>query len=135
MKPLEILQQQADILIEKGSNQIIQSFQKLDINLSGWEGLNTWDEICVQVQGEYSFEWNLYEDVMDKSAHSFFEKLSYPEKMTIWYNTHEGELCAEDPDCEPGYNAFDCQILIKKRLMNKAMDWRNPRIRLYLESR
>lgn len=135
MKPLDILQQQADILIEKGANQIIRSFQRLDINLSGWEGLNTWDEICVQVQGEYSFDWNLYEVAMDEFAHSFFEKLSYPEKLTIWYNTHEGELCAEDPDCEPGYNAIECQDLLKRRLMHKAMEWCNSRIRLYLESR
>jgi hypothetical protein len=53
----------ANQIIVRIVNNCIKEFQKWKITLSGTDsGLkNTWDEICVQIQGEYSFHWDTYE--------------------------------------------------------------------------
>lgn len=49
--------------------------------------LNVWDEICVQVQYEYSFYWDIYEDYMAQTVTSLAEKLSWYEIVAIAVNS------------------------------------------------
>ncbi|WP_163380126.1 hypothetical protein [Cyclobacterium sp. SYSU L10401] len=70
-------------MTEKEINQIIRSFQKLDINSLGVEGLNSSDEICNQVEDEYSASWNIHKEMICIPVFSFLVGLINSQKMII----------------------------------------------------
>lgn len=132
MKPLKVCQVLGEYLIQKIVTKTIWQLQRLKFNLSGGEGFNICDDICVQVQTGESIYWNQYEEAIDGYISSGLDKLKTYEKYAIWYQTIDGELCNEDPDCEPAYNQHECFLLIKERVLNFAGDYSNKKIGNYL---
>lgn len=140
----KIIRSFADVLIERIINRVIRNLQKLDVCLSGLENGNTWDDICIQVQSEISIYWDMYEDTIQGYIEIELEKLSFEEKMAIWYQTEEGEkliedsifnvdekLGLEDLD-EPTYGEHEVIQFFFSKVWLKAGEWSNKRIREYL---
>jgi hypothetical protein len=122
--------------------KVIRNLQELnDTNalLSGENsGLaNTWDEICVQLQGEESYFWDAYEDMIESSTRYFVGKLPDYEREAVWLLTAEGEDwdCEpeEDRDPDPVFN-YDIVRYIAGCVMTAGNDWSNHRIRSFLDS-
>lgn len=78
----------------KGSctQEVIAELQTMkDEMLSGDSGLsNVWEEICAQVQGEQSFDWDSYEDVVETAVQGKVELLSREQQLAIWTLTDDG---------------------------------------------
>lgn len=51
---------------------------------------NVWEEVCVQVQGEESFYWDTYLDVIDDLLTAFVEELSQQDRLALWLRTEAG---------------------------------------------
>ncbi|EMS31165.1 hypothetical protein C943_02312 [Mariniradius saccharolyticus AK6] len=67
---------------EKIKNEIvrkcIRDLQRCKVTLSGQDSglINVWEEICVQIQGEYSFYWDSYEETVELFLQPYLEKLN-----------------------------------------------------------
>lgn len=112
----------------------IKQFQKWDIRLSGDDsGLkNTWDEICVQIQEEYSFHWDDYEDAIETHLLDEVQNLKIHEKFALWLQTDQGLYYDEKEDETPEIYDEDIMHYLKSEIFNKAGSWSNERIRKYL---
>lgn len=113
----------------------IRQYQKWKITLSGpGSGLiTTWDEICVQIQGEYSFHWDDYEEAVENHLQDEIEKLNEFERIALWYQTDPGYYFDEEEDEVPVYIEGDILEYLKAEIFKKAGSWSNERIRKYLE--
>lgn len=63
---------------------------------------NLWDDVCVQIQGERSMFWNLYEDYLYDMIYSQLEKrCTWNELEILWTQTREFQekVAAADDDC------------------------------------
>lgn len=83
----------ADKECNKITRKVILSFQKMiDCLISGDDsGLkNTWDEICVQAQGEKFISWGIYLQEIESRVQCEVEKLDIVIKQAIWLQTREG---------------------------------------------
>lgn len=94
---------------EKITNQCIVELRKVKETLSGDDSTlnNAWEEICVQVQDEYSYCWSAYEELIEATVHEVAAKQS-----------------SEVDETE-----------VKNELLRVAADYSNPNIRKYIESR
>jgi len=120
-------------LTDKVVKKCIRSLQKLDITLSGDERLKTtWDEICVQLQREYSFYWDDYEDAALNIIKGEVDNLQYYEQLAIWFQTDQALDFDVEEDDEPDFNQIDVYNYIKKELFWRAGNWSNKGIRDYL---
>jgi hypothetical protein len=139
-----IIQAVAESLIEKLVNQVIKNLQKLDVCLSGLENGTTWDDICIQVQSGISSYWDMYEDMINGFIDLELEKLTFEEKMAIWFQTETGKKLIQDYifnfeeglGCEdleePGYDKSAVLNFLFSKIWRKAGEWSNKRIRQYL---
>lgn len=118
--------------VSKIVSQIIRQLQRFKITQSGEDsGLeNTWDEICVQLQGEYSFHWDVYEETFFNLVQEKVNKLASHEQLAIWLQTSYGE---DEDDLESKYDPSEVCHHIKSIIFQKAGDWSNKKIRKYLE--
>jgi hypothetical protein len=134
--PSQVLSVFAKECISKAVSQIIRMLQGFKITLSGEDsGLeNTWDEICVQLQGEYSVYWDLYENIVLDTIEEEVDKLPTHEQLAIWLETESSYSYDEDEDdLESKYDPSEVCYHIKSKIYQKAGDWSNRRIRKYLE--
>lgn len=86
---------------------------------------NVWDEICVQIQGEYSFHWEAYESTIFNYIKEHFDNLPDAVKRLINYMSLNDEL--DEMDDSSGIREVFNQVL------SKASDHTNVRIRTYLD--
>jgi RAB protein geranylgeranyltransferase component A len=91
--------------------------------------INVWDEICVQVQGEYYFNWDDYESTIYNFAQALFKKLPDAIKNLINYMGSISQHEDEEYMCD----SFGIQEIVNQVLI-VAMDYENSRIRRYLEN-
>jgi hypothetical protein len=134
--PSQVLSVFAQERISKMVSQVIRKLQGSKQTLSGEDsGLkNTWDEICVQIQWEYSFHWDLYVDIVIDTIEEEVDKLPTHEQMAIWLETESAySFDEEEDDLESMYNPSEVCHHIKSKIFQKAGDWSNKRIRRYLE--
>lgn len=124
----------ADQITAKIVRRIIKDFQKLRITLlSDDSGLvSTWDEICVQIQEEYSFYWNEYEVTIENYLKEEVKNLNEPELFTIWLQTDIGFAYDEEEDEIPDSLFEDILEYLKRLIFEEAGKWSNSRIRKYL---
>lgn len=134
--PSQVLSFFAKECISKTVSLIIRKLQEFKITLSGEDsGLeNTWDEICVQIQGEYSYHWDLYEDIVLDLIEEEVNKMPIHVQLTIWLETESAYSYDEDEDdLVSKYDPSDVYNHFKSIIFQKAGDWGNRRIRRYLE--
>ncbi len=96
---------------------------------------NTWDEICVQIQLEESFAFDVYEQTVRAIIAGHVEELPLFERDAVWIQTPEGLDWYCDDEDERAPNPVDpddiVSYVIQDYVFAEAYDWRNPRIRKY----
>ena len=119
------------------STRVMRRLQKLegDSLLSGDDSIltNTWDEICVQIQGERSIFWDTYILTIEHMVDAEVDKLGSDVQMAIWLQTDNGRIWESESD-GPGPAVEDItNHLIYEYLFIEAGKWSNSRIRGYID--
>ena len=137
-----IARQLAEHTAKRITRKAIAILQGLtDCKLSGDDSTleNTWDEICVQVQGEESYGWDVYEETIETMLESEIAKLAPFEREALWLQTEQGSDwdCQDSDDREayPVRNDDIATYLLRDYIMEAAGSWTNRRIRAYLDDR
>ncbi len=149
---LGLINEQANICIRTITNRVIRDLQKIkresgmmtSCEDSGLE--NLWDEICVQIQWEPFFFWNLYEDFVYSLIIEILNKYSDEKKKMMWLQTDEFdewyydvlsdfyEQRDEFEDFFPrNFSLVDVAKLIMDKVFSIASDYHNSRIDEYHE--
>lgn len=98
---------------------------------------NTWDEICVQRQGEDFICWDVYEQTIRATIRYDIESLPDHEAQAIWLQTDQGidwryDFDNEDEERAPiVYDEIEDYML--QYILESAESWSNARIREYLK--
>lgn len=135
-----VLRNLAEVVCQRVERKVIRDLQELDNELQSGDdsGLtNTWEEICVQVQGEQSVLWNDFDLMARQVIQSEVAHLPEYEQEAIWLQTPEGE----DWDCEdensrarnPVAEDEIVDYLLSKYVYSAAGDWSNKKIRKFIE--
>lgn len=101
---------------------------------------NVWEEVCVQVQGEESFYWDTYLDVIDDLLTGFVEELSPQDRLALWLRTEAGydwldEVKRGNADGnQPAVSIDQVSDYLKSDLMTSAADFQSTATRRYLAS-
>ena len=83
----------AGLLAKQIIPAVIADLQALTENLQSGDdsGLtNIWEELCVQVQGEESVDFELYVDIVDDAIEASLKKIGKSEVLALWLSTEEG---------------------------------------------
>lgn len=114
----------------------LQSLKEENL-LSGDDSVlkNAWDEICVQVQNEYSVYWDAYELTMRQAIESAMFGLDRNIIRAIWLETDSGRCWIPEEDGEPEVEDEEViQYILRDHLIPKAEAWSNKRIEFYLDN-
>lgn len=111
----------------------------IDSLLSGEDSMlkNTWDEICVQIQGEHSVFWETYEETVRSLVADLARELQPFKREAVWLQTKQGVQW----DCrEPGDRPVDpvcdddiVEYVLTDYVYTAACNWTNVRIRAHLD--
>lgn len=138
---------EANIILEVAEHVCRQVTRKVIAQLRGMhEGLQSgddsglksiWDEICVQIQDEYSPYWDAYEHVVTSIVKYHIEKLLDHEREAIWLQTKNGNSWdCDDDDPRHSYPVDMTDIVdyvLDEYVYEEAGKWSNARIRAYLD--
>jgi hypothetical protein len=91
---------------------------------------NVWDEICVQVQGEHFFCWDLYPDMISEFCKGVLDDQPNEILFLLSYIACENKFIAYENNT---YYEDDVVELIKNSVLQYAGDYHNQRIEHYLE--
>ena len=88
----KIIQKIAEDEANRICRKTISLLVKITDTLSGDDSelQNAWDEICVQVQQEESFSWEIYETMTLGFIESFVKDIPSHLKQAIWLQTEAG---------------------------------------------
>jgi hypothetical protein len=99
---------------------------------------NIWEEVCVQVQGEESYYWESYLEVIEDLLSGYVDQLSGEDRLALWLSTEDGsdwlgDVKTGDADPNTPEVATD-QIsdYLKSELLSRAEDFQNSATRRYL---
>lgn len=92
---------------------------------------NTWEEICVQVQGEESIYWDIYEETIYNFIKEELEKMPPAISNLICYFGSINNFRLEEE--EEGIFIGDGEDEIYRSVMKAAGDYTNKRIENYLD--
>ena len=127
----------ADALCQTLCRKTIRTIQQMDFaeTLGQDNGLiNTWDEICVQVQFQYSMVWNIYEHVVENTIEAYISDLKPYERAAIGLHTDEGmELTSNNRELLFADDELT-DYIAHRYVYREAANWSNSRITAYLES-
>ncbi len=115
----------------------IKHLQSLRSDLAGEDsGLGTvWLEYCAQVQGERSYAWEHYEDLVLYAVRVAVQELAAFELQAAWLGTPEGTEWLDAPDSDPSQvpaSVDDVANEIYGNVWQRASDWEDPRLERYL---
>jgi hypothetical protein len=135
----ELLGKFAEEIAEGVARKTISQLQKIPNTLSPEDsGLkNAWDEICVQIQSEYSFFWDAYDETARSFVATLVEELRLHQKMALWLRTDAGWdwLFEDEEDRSAGPSIFESDIveyILSEYVYSKAGRWSNKRVREYV---
>ncbi len=121
------------------TRKVIAHLQRMSHLLSGddTELETTWDEICVQVQYEESYFWDVYDETVRSIVRWCLESLAPHELDALWLQTDPGiEWSYDDEESREPNPVFEDDIvahLTRHHVYKAAEDWSNDRIRAYIE--
>lgn len=136
---VQALSEQVCQQLTRKAIMLLQKINMKDALLSGEEsGLhNTWDEICVQFQDEFSFYWDVYELTIREVIESEVEELKAFEREAIWLQTQQGDDWDSEDETDrkpyPVYNEDIIEYLLRTYIYKEADSWTNKHIRAYLD--
>lgn len=99
---------------------------------------NVWDEICAQQQGEESFYWSAYEEIIDQILLDKVNHLDRASLLALWTQTDDGFDCLEDHHAdEDGVELVSVDhgtvvTYLRRLLLREATDEDNEHIQRYL---
>jgi hypothetical protein len=135
----------ADVVCKRIARQTRAALTKMtDCRLSGDDSVlkNSWEEICVQLQGEQSIFWSAYETTINALITGHVGILKRFELEAIWLQTDDAfdqideEVERNRPSGDrPGVNEDSVIDYIRSEyVFALASDWSNHRIRKYIDS-
>lgn len=140
LSEIEITRQLAEHTAKRVTRKVIATLQGFtEFKLSGDDSTlgNTWDEVCVQVQGEESYAWGVYKETMQTMLNCEITKLAPFECEALWLQTKQGsDWDCEKPDDREAYPVCNNDIvdyLLRDHVLEAAGRWTNRRIRAYLD--
>ena len=139
-----IVSELAEVVCKRIARQTRMALTKMtDCQLSGEDSplKNTWEEICVQCQGEESIFVSAYEDTIRSFVREFVQKLQRFEIEAIWLQTDNAfDLTDEEYEREssgekrPAINESSVvDYIIQNHIYPLAGDWSNKRIREFID--
>lgn len=140
MNPEEhIVEALARAVCKRIATQTRQRLQKMTGNclLSGDDTIlkNTWEEICVQLQGEQSFAWSTYEQTIELIVSGLVDDLPRHESEAVWMQTDPGiDFSLDNEHGQAPICAADIVTYITREYVYADADnWTNKQIRSYLD--
>ena len=137
----DIIKAFAGEIAKKVTKKTILALQRMPYTLSGDDsGLTTtWDEICVQIQGEESYHWNMYDLTVRSLVEYDVFQLKHFEQLALWiqteaYDSWESEK-QDDEQFPPIFEGDIVDYLLTEHIYSEAMEWTNAKIRKYLEQK
>lgn len=141
-----LIRQYANVVAERVCDGVIEDLKQITTTLSGDDsGLrNTWEEICVQVQGEESFFWDEYQTVMQDAILGAIVAVEQRDLASLWLQSEEGwswrwDMENADDDAAnaevteiPFVQEEIAKHILQKHLMVRAEDYSNQRIAAFL---
>ncbi|MCV2366582.1 hypothetical protein [Roseateles oligotrophus] len=142
LSEFRIVRAVADLAAKRLTRRAISHLRKMPHTLSGDDSslTNTWDEICVQVQGEQSYFWDAYEAAMRDALAWDVSQLARHELEALWLQTSEGEdwsASQEEGEASDDHPVCDEDIvryIVRDHLLIEADAWSNTAIRGFLKS-
>jgi hypothetical protein len=127
----------ADPECQRISRKVIRSLQGMTEGMQSGDDTclkNLWDEVCVQVQGEESFIWDLYLDTIKSIITGYLPELDGALKQAIWLQTPNGmEWEPTEEEKEVPYSEDDIsEHILSEYLLASAGSWSNDRIKTYI---
>ena len=122
---------------KKLTRRVIRHLQKMtDCLQSGDDSplANTWDEFCVQVQGQESIFWETFLDTIAHVIIGHVKKRDIETKQAIWLQTQNGmewESKAEDHEKIPWSEDDIAEYVLHDYVLAAAANWTNARIEKY----
>lgn len=145
-----LIQQYANAVADKVCDGVIEDLKQITTTLSGEDsGLrNTWEEICVQVQGEESYFWDEYQTVMHDAILGALLAIEQRDLASLWLQSEEGWSWlwdVENADSAIDNDATKAEVteipfdqeeiakyILQKHLMARAEEFSNRRIAAFL---
>lgn len=126
-------------LEEKIARRVIGELNRMTDTLSG-ELETTWEEICVQVQGERSFDWDAYDLTVQQVVLGHIVQLQRHEREALWLQTEAGidwTFQRDDRGADPADVSDDEIVSYLKDdfIYPAAEDWSNERTQAFFERR
>ena len=141
MSEYSVLLGMEDYHLSKVCNKLIRTLQSFKERYMQREGAglgNVWDEICVQVQGEYWVCWYAYEHTMVQLIKKAYDEIdaTISKFLSYMYDSRNEDSMYEDLEkvrfskYTPSISSF--VNLIYDKLIEIAGNYRNARIENYL---
>ncbi len=138
--PFDVFAGDAIEALTKRTIRSLQALRETHLQSGDDSGLrDAWDEVCVQVQDDFSPLWPAYLDTIRAFLTKHCERMPSRDLHSIWRGTDAGfdwlrdvEDGLEDGEI-PTYCIEDVVEEVLENVLEKAGDWTNPRIRRYLD--
>ena len=138
--PFELFADEAIKILTKRAIRSLQALRETHLQ-SGDDSVlrDAWDEICVQIQDDQSPLWSASLDTIRAFLTKHCERMPPRDLHSIWRGTDAGFDWLQDVEdgLEDGeirtYCVEDVVEEVLERVLWKAGDWTNPRIRRYLD--
>ena len=126
------------IQISDDTTTVLQESKEFLLSGEDAELINTWDEICVQIQHELSVVWDYYDEVTRSIILPKVQKLKEYEKLALWFQSNDGIdwLCDDEDFREETPMFLDSEIvqyIADGFVYSSAANWENERIQAYLD--
>lgn len=145
-----LIQDYAAAVAEAVAKRVVTALMEITDTLSEDEsGLgNAWDEICVQVQGEESFFWDTYREVICSVTQGELNNLPYRDLAALWLQTDDGwnwqsDVEYEEQQVTKSEKSLDTQrvpyvldaiteYILQEHLLPIAQEYTNENVAAYL---
>ncbi len=126
-------------IAKKVSRRVVRDLTAMKEAMSG-ELDTTWEEICVQVQGEHSLFWDAYDLTVQQRLMAQISQLLDHEREALWLQTQPGMEWAfkrdEGSTDSAGADDEDIAEYLKDEYVYAAAgEWSNARIRAFFANR
>ncbi len=138
MTPYEsVLSAMADAVTRRAAKRVVKRLRAHPPQHSGDDSglVNVWEEVCVQVQGEESIFWALYQEFVDDAVELECDNMTALEKQAVWLQTDAGFewACdvAEDLHEIPVIQDDICEY-VRSEVYGAAANEKSRRVQNYL---